>query len=37
MIKLSPTAYSFYTKFYNVANLNDIMKVDDNTVFVIDT
>ena len=38
MIKLSPLAYSFYTKFYNVASLNDIMKVENNTtVYVIDT
>jgi hypothetical protein len=31
-------AYAFYTKFYNVTSLNDIMKVENNnTVHVIDT
>ncbi len=38
MIKLSPMAYAFYTKFYNVQSLSDIMKVQNNdTIYVIDS
>lgn len=37
MARLSPAAYAFYMKFYNLSSLNDIIKVKDNTIYVIDT
>ena len=37
MMKLSPSAYAFYTKFYN-SNASNIIKIDrpGNTIYVAD-